>query len=130
MIENVQKKIVELSLNDNLKRVCFFYKKLLKGISYLVFKVIFINRLFILDVLTHLAANIHLEQFCQVLPQRSTKTIDDDVIQNNDAQNDSILDEIYTYDLYITICRETMHANQIKKLITTTGQQLLCTLNL
>lgn len=41
-----------------------------------------------------------------------------------------ILNEIQNYDPYIVMCKETMHANQIKKLITATGQQLLCTLNL
>lgn len=51
---------------------------------------------------------------------------------NNMDVKDStdILNEIQNYDPYIVMCKETMHANQIKKLITATGQQLLCTLNL
>lgn len=94
------------------------------------------------DVLTYLATALHLEYFVQVLPLRNNR-----YMQNSDPENSNIdysnfnlsnsencdndiLNEIFCYDTYITVCKETMHANQIKKLITTTGQQLLCTLNL
>lgn len=40
-----------------------------------------------------------------------------------------ILNEIQDYEPYIVICRETMNANQMRKLIIATSQQLLRTLN-
>lgn len=61
------------------------------------------------------------------------KTTDEDPSKNNEELEDykgDILDEIQNYEPYVTMCKETMHANQIKKLITATGHQLLCTLNL
>ncbi|KAK4878889.1 hypothetical protein RN001_011395 [Aquatica leii] len=106
LITSLQAKIIQLSEDQNLNRICFFYKKLLK------------------DVLTHLATSMHIENFQQVLPHR-TNTVNE-VIENNK----SIIEEMYTYDTYLKVCKETMQANQIKKLITTTGHQLLCTLNL
>ncbi|KAF5303309.1 hypothetical protein FQA39_LY10048 [Lamprigera yunnana] len=111
LITSLQTKIIQLSSNENLNRVCFFYKKLLK------------------DVLTHLAMTMHIENFLQVLPQPNTITTnDDDNIDEILENNKNIIDEMYCYDTYVTMCKETMKANQIKKLITTTGHQLLCTL--
>ncbi|KAF5284703.1 hypothetical protein FQR65_LT13439 [Abscondita terminalis] len=114
LITSLQTKIIQLSDNENLNRVCFFYKKLLK------------------DVLTHLATSMHIENFQQVLPQRTGNgTIKNDYSVNEIVENNkNIIEEMYTYDTYLTMCKETMQANQIKKLITTTGHQLLCTLNL
>lgn len=69
------------------------------------------------DVLTHVATTMRLEELLQVFPQQ----MDDE---------DDVLNEIQNYEPYLIMCKETMHANQIKKLISATGQQLLCTLNL
>lgn len=78
-----------------------------------------------------------LDQLIQVFPQRfSTGEADN---KNSDSYDNDllfldkeldILNEIQNYEPFVIICKETMHANQINKLITTTGQQLLCTLNL
>lgn len=116
----------------------------------------------LLDVLTHVATTMNLEQLLDVFPQKMNVTnLDHDKkIDSNKAESlddalqfdpfptfddlesvlkssnmeikdgEQILNEIQNYEPYITICKETMHANQIKKLITATGQQLLCTLNL
>ncbi|KAK5638906.1 hypothetical protein RI129_013201 [Pyrocoelia pectoralis] len=108
LIMNTQMKVLQLSVDENLNRICFFYKKILK------------------DILTHLATTLPIEDFQKVLPQRNLVTKGD---HTNEAK-DYIKDEIYSYDTYLTICKETTQANQIKKLITTTGHQLLLTLNL
>lgn len=89
-----------------------------------------------------------LDQLIQVFPQRfSTNHRDsnhkesaeispkfkDSHEKSEFAYSDEDLDilrEIQNYEPFVTICKETMHANQINKLITTTGQQLLCSLNL
>lgn len=80
-----------------------------------------------------------VEQLQQVLPQQSlsVKLDESDFIKSEEKSSSAIIDncddiisEICCYEPYVTICRETMQANQIKKLITTTGQQLLLTLNL
>lgn len=65
---------------------------------------------------------MNLEELLQVFPQSLSSETDTD-------QNE-ILHEIQNYEPYLIMCKETMHANQIKKLISATGQQLLCTLNL
>ncbi|CAH2008089.1 unnamed protein product [Acanthoscelides obtectus] len=120
LIATVQRRILRLSQNGDLKRVCFFHKKILK------------------DILTHVASSMTLEQLMQVFPQRfSTTNIDSnkessDILEKAEYldRDADLLNEIQTYEPYIMICKETMHANQINKLITTTGQQLLCSLNL
>ncbi|KAJ8982041.1 hypothetical protein NQ317_001735 [Molorchus minor] len=100
------------------------------------------------NILTYVASSMTLDHLLQVFPQRfstvnenlnrdnyndNISSLKDDYGKNkfNYTDNDlDILKEIQNYEPYIVICKETMHANQINKLITTTGQQLLCTLNL
>lgn len=101
-----------------------------------------------LDILTHVATSMRLEQLVQVFPQRLNTTSlqslsssdnlwclkqasSDKVTPEENLSNDStdLLNEIQNYEPFLVICKETMHANQIRKLITTTAQQLLCTLN-
>lgn len=111
---------------------------------------------FFKDILTHIATSITLDQLVQVFPQRlsvsslsNADTLDNSWIMQasnepnsvfDDAErpdkkdcflneNVDILNEIQNYEPYVVICKETMHANQIRKLITTTAQQLLHTLN-
>ncbi|KAB0791054.1 hypothetical protein PPYR_02854 [Photinus pyralis] len=103
LVTSTQTKIIHLSVDEDLNRICFYYKKILK------------------DVLTHLATTLSVEDFQKVLPHRRI---------DNEDHEENIRDEIYSYDTYLTICKETTQANQIKKLITTTGHQLLRTLNL
>ncbi|CAG9815124.1 unnamed protein product [Phaedon cochleariae] len=121
LIATVQRRILRLSQSENLKRVCFFHKKILK------------------DILTFVSSTFTLDQLVQMFPQRfsttqesNNKGITADCQSEIDfAPHDSdILKEIQNYEPYIIICKETMHANQINQLITTTGQHLLCTLNL
>ncbi|XP_063922297.1 uncharacterized protein LOC135136807 [Zophobas morio] len=125
LIATVQRRILRLSQNEVLKRVCFFHKKLLK------------------DILTHVATSMTLDQLVQVFPQRfstsaaadcDNKAAELNYVGGNDLgyiENElDILNEIQNYEPFVIICKETMHANQINKLINTTGQQLLCTLNL
>ncbi|KAL3270567.1 hypothetical protein HHI36_021104 [Cryptolaemus montrouzieri] len=127
LIASVQQKILKLSQDENLNRICFFYKKILK------------------DTLSHVATSMTLEELMTVFPQRfstngteSGKTAENEenheegdnltyIYSNHDLD---IMNEIQNYEPYVVICKETMHANQIRKLIVTTGQQLLCTLNL
>ncbi|KAJ8917277.1 hypothetical protein NQ315_002294 [Exocentrus adspersus] len=118
LIATVQRRILRLSQNEQLNRVCFFHKKILK------------------DILTYVASSMTLDQLVQVFPQRfsqesggSDTALGDTVVDYTENDLD-ILKEIQNYEPYVVICKETMHANQINKLITTTGQQLLCTLNL
>lgn len=106
MVATIQQKILRLSQETDLKRVCFFYKKILK------------------DVLTHVATTMKLEQLLQVFPQNLAPT------ESEENHSCDVLDEIQNYEPYLLMCKETMHANQIKRLISATGQQLLCTLNL
>ncbi|XP_064214386.1 BLOC-2 complex member HPS3 isoform X2 [Tribolium castaneum] len=118
LIASIQRRILRLSQNEVLKRVCFFHKKLLK------------------DILTHVATSMTLDQLVQVFPQRISTSDSDN--RNSELGYDlgylenelDVLNEIQNYEPFVIICKETMHANQINKLITTTGQQLLCTLNL
>ncbi|XP_056637368.1 uncharacterized protein LOC130445640 isoform X1 [Diorhabda sublineata] len=122
LIATVQRRILRLAQNENLKRVCFFHKKILK------------------DILTYAASNMTLDQLVLVFPQRfSTSNQEPNQKASSDLykteivtsdEDVDILKEIQNYEPYLVICKETMHANQIHKLITTTGQQLLCTLNL
>ncbi|XP_065167209.1 BLOC-2 complex member HPS3 [Atheta coriaria] len=128
LIATIQHKVLSVSHVDAQNRACVYYKKLLK------------------DILTHVAMTMNLESLINVFPQHmdySTSYIlesDDGIpkassgleMGDNDVEGENvdILNEIQNYDPYITLCKETMHANQIKKLITATGQQLLCTLNL
>lgn len=96
----------------------------------------FLVIIFVLDILTHVATCMTLDQLVQVFPQRISTSDTDN--RNNELGYDlgylenelDILNEIQNYEPFVIICKETMHANQINKLITTTGQQLLCTLNL
>ncbi|CAG9830670.1 unnamed protein product [Diabrotica balteata] len=126
LVATVQRRILRISQNEKLKRVCYFHKRILK------------------DILTYVASNMTLDQLVQVFPQRfstnnqesselspkSRLSIDKSEILTTDDDITDTLKEIQNYEPYIVICKETMHANQINKLITTTGQQLLCTLNL
>ena len=95
------------------------------------------------DILTHVATSMTLDQLVQVFPQRfstsaaadcDNKAAELNYVGGNDLgyiENElDILNEIQNYEPFVIICKETMHANQINKLINTTGQQLLCTLNL
>ncbi|CAG9861597.1 unnamed protein product [Phyllotreta striolata] len=115
LVATIQRRILKLSQTENLKRVCFFHKKILK------------------DILTYVASNMPLDQLAQVFPQRFSVKRQESGEKSESGCSDEELDvlrEIQNYDQYVTICKETMHANQISKLITTTGQQLLCSLNL
>lgn len=80
-----------------------------------------------------------LEQLIQVFPQRfstiSNENPNKDDLSDNvnleHSNNDiDLLNEIQNYEPYVTICKETMHANQIKELISVTARQLLITLEL
>lgn len=86
------------------------------------------------DVLTHAATTMKLEQLLQVFPQSLSEggRATEEKSSEGEAENQSygVLSEIQNYEPYLVMCKETMHANQIKKLISATGQQLLCTLNL
>lgn len=111
-----------------------------------LFRIILLKFNVIVDILTHVASSMTLDQLVLVLPQRFSTTnadyintsqnCDSNISENKDAEvnytdNDlDILNEIQNYEPYVMICKETMHANQINKLITTTGQQLLSNLNL
>lgn len=134
LIASIQRKILKLSQLDNLHHVCFFHKKILK------------------DVLSHVAQSMNLDELTQVFPQRiSTSNVLIENKEKHESHNDQsfdpmkpldnsaltytdrdldILNEIQNYEPYVLICKETMHANQINKLIKTSGQQLLCTLSL
>lgn len=126
LIVTVQRRILHLSQYPKLNRLSSFYRNLLK------------------DILTDVAQSMNLDQLLKVFPQKMTNEIvnnteacdnDENVIKEfaNLKTNDNnidILNEIENYERYITICKETMHANQIRKLTSATGQQLLCTLNL
>lgn len=82
-----------------------------------------------------------LEQLIQVFPQRFS-TVSNDSANNKEESSDNmknfdypdndmeLLNEIQNYEPYVTICKETMHANQIKELISVTARQLLITLDL
>lgn len=82
-----------------------------------------------------------LEQLICIFPQKlsiieqTSKDEKNDSLQDDQKSdmtkscNGNILDEIQNYEPYVVICKETMHANQIKKLIITTSQQILCTFN-
>ncbi|XP_017770886.1 PREDICTED: Hermansky-Pudlak syndrome 3 protein homolog isoform X2 [Nicrophorus vespilloides] len=116
LIASVQSHILHASHAE--EEHSFSYKKLLK------------------DILTHVATNMNLEHLILVFPQHmnySTSYMENNELnieEDNGENSTDILNEIQDYEPYITLCKETMHANQIKKLITATGQQLLCTLNL
>lgn len=77
-----------------------------------------------------------LEQLFRIFPQK-LKDENDSICdtqheyktEETDKINTDILNEIQNYEPYIVICKDTMHANQIKKLIITTSQQILCTFN-
>ncbi|XP_044762835.1 uncharacterized protein LOC123319874 isoform X2 [Coccinella septempunctata] len=135
LIASLQQKILRLSTDEKLDKICFFYKKTLK------------------DVLSQVARGMNLEELVQVFPQRINTN---GLHYNNEESNDGgvngtnrfgkdvdsfesgmvytdreldILNEIQDYEPYIVICRETMNANQMRKLIIATSQQLLRTLN-
>ncbi|KAI4454775.1 hermansky-pudlak syndrome 3 protein [Holotrichia oblita] len=143
MIATIQSKIIRLSENVELKHVCFFYKKILRDV--LTYTAISMNLEQLLDVfpqkmnVTSLSSDKKIDSNkteCLDDALQFTYTNSDDLDQflrnsNIDTKDSTdILNEIQNYDPYILMCKETMHANQIKKLITATGQQLLCTLNL
>lgn len=82
-----------------------------------------------------------LEQLIQAFPQRFSTTSSEnannkeEILDNPKTLNYSdkdvdLLNEIQNYEPYVTICKETMHANQIKELISVTARQLLITLEL
>lgn len=58
----------------------------------------------------------------------------DSSTDDNDNTTDSVINveciESENYEPYILMCKQTAHANHIKRLITATGQKLLTTLNL
>lgn len=80
--------------------------------------------------MTYTATSMSLDQLVQVFPQRFSVSETDNRKSDFLDKDLDILNEIQNYEPFVIICKETMHANQINKLITTTGQQLLCTLNL
>lgn len=106
LIVTVQRRILHVSQNSQLNKLCVFYRNLLK------------------DILTYVAQSMNLDQLLQVFPQKMNTD------EGTSSDNADLFNEIEDYEPYITICKETMHANQIRQLITATGQQLLCTLNL
>lgn len=82
-----------------------------------------------------------LEQLIQVFPQRFSTTTNENTNNKEDVSDNlkrfeysdkdtDLLNEIQNYEPYVTICKETMHANQIKELISVTARQLLITLDL
>lgn len=96
-----------------------------------------------------------IQRFLNILPQKPDSDIteiksnehDPDSVNNfaknnNAVTNDGKLseeqfkkiidesDEIDNFEPYILICKQTAHANHIKRLIVATGQKLLTTLNL
>lgn len=93
------------------------------------------------DILTHVASTMTLEQLIQVFPQRFS-TLTNESLNNKEESSDStknsdylekdleLLNEIQNYEPFVTICKETMHANQIKELISVTARKLLITLDL
>lgn len=82
-----------------------------------------------------------LEQLIQVFPQRFSTTTNENTNNKEEVSDNlkrfeytdkdtDLLNEIQNYEPYVTICKETMHANQIKELISVTARQLLITLDL
>lgn len=82
-----------------------------------------------------------LEQLIQVFPQRFSTTSNENSNNKEDVSDNlktfdysdkdlDLLNEIQNYEPYVIICKETMHANQIKELISVTARQLLITLEL
>lgn len=106
----------------------------------------------------HIASTLNLDQLLDVFPQKmksdttndkqkkpnggfptadgdkeeskATNVPTSDGPKTNNDVSDDILSDIENYEPYIQICKEIMHANQIRKLIITTSQQLLTTLKL
>lgn len=118
------------------KNVYLYHMCILKGASSAGFRWD-VNRFFFrLDVLTHLATTLPLQRFLMVLPPKSDSgSASDDVdssIDDNENVEHAVADcpESEDYEPYILICKQTAHANHIKRLITGTGQKLLTTLNL
>lgn len=101
-----------MSQNPTYNKLCLFYRGLLT------------------DILTDVAQAMNLDQLLKVFPQKMNNETDIDNCELSINENTDTLNEIENYEPYITICKETMHANQIRKLTAATGQQLLCTLNL
>ncbi|KRT79408.1 hypothetical protein AMK59_8468 [Oryctes borbonicus] len=143
MIATIQSKVIRLSESTDLKHVCFFYKKILRDVLTHAATSMHLEQL--LDVFPQRMNVANLDPDKKI-DSNKVETLDDalqftygcgdDLEQflknsNVDIKDSAdILNEIQNYDPYIVMCKETMHANQIKKLITATGQQLLCTLNL
>lgn len=82
-----------------------------------------------------------LEQLIQVFPQRFSTSSNENSDNKEDIPDSQkcfdysdkdleLLNEIQNYEPYVIICKETMHANQIKELISVTARQLLITLDL
>ncbi|XP_060533460.1 uncharacterized protein LOC132706255 isoform X2 [Cylas formicarius] len=124
LIAAVQTRILQISQQEHLKRICFFHKKLLK------------------DILTCAASTFPVDQLQQVFPQQfSVSDTDSQNVRrgNVDAETNGHLDrdddfdlvnEIHNYEPYIAMCKDAMHANNINKVLKSKAQQLLCTLNL
>lgn len=82
-----------------------------------------------------------LEQLIQVFPQRFSTSSNENSDNKEDTPDNQkwfdysdkdveLLNEIQNYEPYVIVCKETMHANQIKELISVTARQLLITLDL
>ncbi|XP_066255602.1 uncharacterized protein [Euwallacea similis] len=138
LVATVQRRILKLSQKEDLKRISFFPKKILR------------------DILTHAAASFTLDQLRLIFPQRfsQSKSTDfdswqDDSYTSSDAkksQTDAvilreeieinsddiseILNEIQNYEPYISMCKSNQQANEINKMLTNKAQQLLNTLSL
>ncbi|XP_030747037.1 uncharacterized protein LOC115875658 [Sitophilus oryzae] len=142
LIATLQWKILKLSQKEDLKRICFFHRKVLR------------------DILTHAASSFTLDQLQLMFPQRFSKSqstefdsyycqktttkdiiyecgkkceIDGVLIQEDvEVTNEdcAILNEIQNYDPYISMCKNNQKANEVNKMLTSKAQQLLNTLNL
>ncbi|KAL1501585.1 hypothetical protein ABEB36_006883 [Hypothenemus hampei] len=119
LIASLQRRILKLSHNESLKRICLLHKKILK------------------DILTHAASSFTPEQLNEVFPQRFTHIkkkleIDGLILKEtiNIASDEDILAEIQNYEPYMDMCKSNQRANEINKMLTNKAQQLLNTLNL
>ncbi|KAJ8939346.1 hypothetical protein NQ318_005707 [Aromia moschata] len=74
LIATIQRRILRLSQNETLKRVCFFHKKILK------------------DMLTYVASSMTLDQLVQVFPKRFS-TSDEEVADKENCSDNVGLDK-------------------------------------
>uniref|UniRef100_A0AAR5Q491 CNH domain-containing protein n=1 Tax=Dendroctonus ponderosae TaxID=77166 RepID=A0AAR5Q491_DENPD len=127
LVATIQRRILRLSQQENLKRVCFFHKKILR------------------DVLTFAASSYTVDQLQLIFPQRFSQSKSGEFGLNGDkpcrldaiflpedpANEDAdILSEIQDYEPYIAMCKGNQRANDINKMLTNKAYQLLNTLNL